>query len=126
MRTYRGHEIKRSAYVDSCRWYVQRHHADGTPYDESACPQANTLDDARRIIDGLTLDDAPVKRTKDTGRRRTINGTDWPILHQLSGNTTRGFEVTEDLCNGDFSKRRSFTTLGKAATHFDALDGEEV
>ena len=116
--TYRGHEIKRSAYEDSRRWYVQRHHADGTPYDESTCPQANTLDDARRIIDGLSLNASwPVKRTKDTGRRRTINGTDWPIVHQLTGNTARGFEVTEDLCNGDFAKRRSFTTCDEAAKY---------
>ena len=124
MHAYRGHEIKRSTCA-ARRWFVQRYHADCTPYDESACPQARTLDDARRIIDGLTLDDAPVKRTKDTGRRRVVNGTDWPILHQLTGNATRGFEVTEDLCNGGF-KRHSFATLDKAALYFAILDGEEI
>ncbi|TXH43900.1 MAG: hypothetical protein E6Q97_33550 [Desulfurellales bacterium] len=56
---YRGHEIKRSAWQDSARWYVQRYHTDGrTPLDERICPQAPTLASARDVIDDLTREEA--------------------------------------------------------------------
>lgn len=124
---YRGHDIKRSAYVGSRRWFVQRYHTDGeTPLDETICPQTSTLNDAKRVIDDLTLAEPPIKRLKDTGRKRTILGTDWPILHRLEGSAQRGFSVDEDLCDGDFFKRTTFTTLKAAGAFFARLEGEEV
>lgn len=68
------------------------------------------------------------KLVKDSGRRRLLNGTEWPILHILEGNDARGYTVSEDVCGGSCANetRRTFKRLCNAHAHFDQLLGDLV
>lgn len=67
----------------------------------------------------------------DTGRVRRIQGTDWPIIHQLQRikfpyMSRPEWVVVEDLCNGVPFQRRVYQTRSEAMTHFADLDPDEA
>lgn len=68
------------------------------------------------------------KLIKDSGRRRLLSGTEWPILHILEGNEARGYTVSVEVCRGscDTETRRHYKRLSNARAHFDQLIGDLV
>jgi hypothetical protein len=52
---YKGYSIYPSTYLDSKRWCVQTYHQTGVAWGEQDCPQANTLQEAKEIIDDLAV-----------------------------------------------------------------------
>ncbi|TXH43895.1 MAG: hypothetical protein E6Q97_33525 [Desulfurellales bacterium] len=67
-----------------------------------------------------------VKIVKHTGRTRRILNTDWPILHILDGNASRGYTVSAYVCNGSAESLRSWKRFHLALRFFDTLQGDVI
>jgi hypothetical protein len=60
----------------------------------------------------------------NTGRTRTICGTDWPVVHLMIP-TPGGWTITEDHCGGDagMARRRTYKTRRHAMHRWRELQG---
>ena len=62
--------------------------------------------------------------SKDTGRRLTESGTDWPIehyLHRVQLGSRPTWLVTLEVCNGVAENAVEFRSLRAAREYFDKL-----